>query len=983
MTDTETATITPVEYPDGSEWRRWDLHIHTPASVLSNGFGGDWEAYVARIEAADTSIAALAPTDYLSLEGYKRLLEYRKQGRLKNVKLLMPNIELRFGPKLDKGNPLNIHLIVSPDDANHVEEIESALTHLTFTYGGKPYACSDADFIRLGKQYDKTAKTKEEQRKIGMLEFKPTWDVFRDWYNSQGWLKQHSLIVIPNGNDGVAGFPLSGGFGATREELLRLSHAVFSGNPKDRAHFLGQSAGYPAAKIIEMYGSLKPCIHGSDAHDLKSMFEPAQQRYCWIKADPTFEGLRQILHEPEERVCIGPTPPTPVDRSRIIKTIALSGNDDWFPQSAVPLNAGLVAIIGEKGSGKTALVDLIAHACGAWSGEESSSSFIAKAEETLAPLTVKVQWADGESSTSEFHDSPAEGSAAVRYLTQDFVEKLCSGDTSASALVHAIEEVVFSHLDEWERLDASDFAELRRAKTEYLESRRTSIRESLSGLNKEIVGIEVEVASRPAKVTSIADAKKALAAVDAQLPELQKGVDSAVSEKLSQLRASLQEKQTALATANRLATRADHLQSAMTDFRGEIRTGFQALVDDAEAIGISRDSFAKFEPTLDKEADKLVAVRKTALATMIKTLRGDPQAPSPTGQAIADLQEQIKTLEKQLATDEELKKRLVGLQKQREKLLADIGRLERELKRIDTTLSKQLSAKKNERLSQYLSYFEVLKEETSTLEALYAPVTTALEDDKNGAKSGFALNVQQTADHEGWLETGRALFDQRSTSTIFRSKELEACMTALRKAWSGNDAKEIRAALQQFETKLVDEGKALQSVLTKNASVIDVYDWLFSPEHVTVEYGLRYNGTELSALSPGQRGIILLVLYLELDRTDTRPLLIDQPEGNLDNSSIFDSLVPFLRRAKTKRQIILVTHNPNLVVGTDADQVIVATAEKQEGWQHPRIVYRSGSLENAKGKTSIRESVCRLLEGGRYAFQVRERKYSLPVALDS
>lgn len=204
-------TMAQEKYAKGSEWRRWDLHIHTPASVFANGFSNDWDGYLACIEGADPSIATVGATDYLSIEGYKRLLAHRNEGRLKNIELLVPNIEFRFGPKLDKGNPLNIHLIISPDDPDHVDEIETALAHLRFTYNGKPYACTDADFTRLGKQYDKTAMTTEAQRKIGVLEFKPTWEIFRDWYNEQGWIKRNSIIVIPNGNDGVGGLPLSGG----------------------------------------------------------------------------------------------------------------------------------------------------------------------------------------------------------------------------------------------------------------------------------------------------------------------------------------------------------------------------------------------------------------------------------------------------------------------------------------------------------------------------------------------------------------------------------------------------------------------------------------------------------------------------------------------------------------------------------------------------------------------------------------------------
>jgi energy-coupling factor transporter ATP-binding protein EcfA2 len=112
-------------------------------------------------------------------------------------------------------------------------------------------------------------------------------------------------------------------------------------------------------------------------------------------------------------------------------------------------------------------------------------------------------------------------------------------------------------------------------------------------------------------------------------------------------------------------------------------------------------------------------------------------------------------------------------------------------------------------------------------------------------------------------------------------------------------------------------------------------------------------------------------LYLAIDKSDRRPLLIDQPEENLDPKSVFDDLVPHFREARKRRQIIIVTHNANLVVNTDADQVIVASCEPSEQGQLPFIDYATGSLENP----DIRAAVCDILEGGERAFLERERRY--------
>jgi energy-coupling factor transporter ATP-binding protein EcfA2 len=112
---------------------------------------------------------------------------------------------------------------------------------------------------------------------------------------------------------------------------------------------------------------------------------------------------------------------------------------------------------------------------------------------------------------------------------------------------------------------------------------------------------------------------------------------------------------------------------------------------------------------------------------------------------------------------------------------------------------------------------------------------------------------------------------------------------------------------------------------------------------------------------------------LVIDRLDRRPLIIDQPEENLDPKSVFDELVPHFRNARERRQVIIVTHNANLVVNTDADQVIVASSEPNPDGGLPTVTYRAGSIENPE----IRNAVCEILEGGEQAFRDRERRYRL------
>ena len=152
--------------------------------------------------------------------------------------------------------------------------------------------------------------------------------------------------------------------------------------------------------------------------------------------------------------------------------------------------------------------------------------------------------------------------------------------------------------------------------------------------------------------------------------------------------------------------------------------------------------------------------------------------------------------------------------------------------------------------------------------------------------------------------------------------------------------------------------------------------WLFSTDHIAIRYGIDYEGVDIRKLSPGTRGIVLLLLYLALDDRDNRPLIIDQPEESLDPKSVFDELVTIFIEAKSHRQVIMVTHNANLVVNTDADQIIIAQAGPHRRGALPPISYRAGGLENPE----IRRAVCDILEGGEDAFRERARRLRLTLA---
>jgi ABC-type transport system involved in cytochrome bd biosynthesis fused ATPase/permease subunit len=160
---------------------------------------------------------------------------------------------------------------------------------------------------------------------------------------------------------------------------------------------------------------------------------------------------------------------------------------------------------------------------------------------------------------------------------------------------------------------------------------------------------------------------------------------------------------------------------------------------------------------------------------------------------------------------------------------------------------------------------------------------------------------------------------------------------------------------------------ALEDQLKAGNKLLDLLDTIFGLAYLSPKYQLRWSGKDLDELSPGEKGTLLLIFYLLIDKRDN-PLIIDQPEENLDNQTVYDILVPCLREARNKRQVIIVTHNPNLAIVCDADQIIHCSIDKTK---KSRVTYVGGAIENP----TINRLTIDVLEGTRPAFDHRDSKY--------
>jgi hypothetical protein len=286
-----------------------------------------------------------------------------------------------------------------------------------------------------------------------------------------------------------------------------------------------------------------------------------------------------------------------------------------------------------------------------------------------------------------------------------------------------------------------------------------------------------------------------------------------------------------------------------------------------------------------------------------------------------------------------------------------------------------------ERDATYGRVFDAIISEEAVLRDLYSPLLKRLEASAGSMKK-LSFSVARDAAVTSWAVDGERLLDLRNKGP-FRGKGTlkQLAEAALKPAWETGDSRVVSAAIAAFRNENDDALMERAPVpKTEQANYREwskrFAKWLYSTDHIRIRYSINYDGVDIRKLSPGSRGIVLLLLYLALDTADDRPLIIDQPEENLDPKSIFDELVGLFWDAKSKRQVIMVTHNANLVVNADADQIIIAEVGPHSPSELPPISYLSGGLESAH----IRKAVCDILEGGEAAFKERARR--LRVSLD-
>lgn len=897
----------------GSEWRKWDLHIHTPGTAKNDHYGNSdevWERYIDALEKSDVTVFGI--TDYFSISNYIKVKEYQKQDRLKG-KFLLPNVEMRIYPVTDKSKLINIHAIFDP--FLDVADIEREFfRQLQFTYNDASYSCIDNDLAKLGRIVENNPNLADDVAiKKGIDAFAVSYEALKKVID-KAFFKGHVIIALSNGSkDGVTGIlNQEGNMQPLRKEITRMSDIILSGNPGDVEYFSGAKTS--VEEVVSTYGSLKPCIIGSDAHSLDKVGVFPNDRITWIKADPTFEGLKQILFEPKERVRISDAMPDFKYDYNIIDHVILNTAGVW--NQTIPLNQNLNTIIGGRSTGKSTLLASMAAKFQKIKNDENYD-FIKGLSDN-----VHVFWRDGlEADNKE-----------IEYFTQNEIANIISRRDSDKLFLEILTSLpnMREAYEKFKAEEAAKFASIQAKVSLFFEKRR-------------------QYNEKNAYVKTLGDKE----GIKREIEKFAKERDT-IQRNLTDKKELLERFQIAAKELADLRTKEVVMRQDLEILNLLSSSNLLSINPSVSWLGLTEDISQK----VSEEIQKVLAQSNSHLQDFVKALI------SKEDNAFKALAREIN--EKQNASDYQEGKKIFDENKNLSHVMEQISNLSKQILLINKEsqileeLSKECKTIASDLVNEHLSYLDMMNSIASVLRIQHDNITLS---------AGYELK--------------KDLEEKLNECISLRSASMNALIVNVIFQYQKKTKDSIKECLKDLLNK------ALRGEITfKNGYDVQSFiSMILSGNWFSLQYSVDYEGDNLSDMSPGKRSFV--VLKLLLDFSDKKcPILIDQPEDNLDNRAIYNELVKYVREKKKERQIILVTHNPNIVVGADSEEVIVAN---QNGKNAPndrgiKFQYVHGSLENTSARITddnepilyrcgIREHVCDILEGGENAFRDRENKY--------
>lgn len=874
--------------------------LHTPYSRGAYGDGNAvndddsnilWEKFIKELN--ESGIHVIGINDYGGhICGYYKIKEEfdkGKNGKLSDIKAIFPVLELRVNiynssdRKTSKYKPINYHLLINPDlnkdKINKIlTDINQCLTKETdiniFTI--KDLQQNNINPINDHYSLDKLQELIKNNKNILQILSRSEWSDFDD--NSS--IKE-SLV---NGSD------------------LLFSSSDFSSYYKHKNHFLVTKE----KKII---------INTSDKHNFKDNKDHCNDfsKFTWIKASPTFKGLKFVLDRQED-VSVGQY--APLGARYHISSIRYDIPNHIVTDTDIPLNKGLISIIGNKGTGKSLLGASIAKKC----------NINPKDIEEIDHKYKKI-FSDGSYSIKDYTNTSEENRILIKYLSQHYINTLT--DLDNSKLDKEIENIIFSYAEDIEELSRLE-DNIENYKSNLFNTeifiKEEELKKELEDLEKELEDLELKIKTiddQIKKYDEFLESNDGLQFMQhtKDLDEKNKEIQNLLSQekvflqsqqKVSALQESLTKTNIELANINKdivIDTNIEDVTGKIDDLITNTNQKIETLKSDSSTLKENTDKIKADYPNIANLSQ--LTEEKSNLKISTEKINNSIKENNNKKESNRTLLDEHKTLFSQY----------IGLHHSKLEFYKKIKeRFEEELKKEEyKTIDKELKKIK----------FEV----GFDIKDLHSQYSKIIEDNIN-KRHLDALNL---VDENYNLREN--LLDYKDNNVIAENFYNEI----ITNFHNENVAKVFKGGInsQEYLRKLFD---------------IDI----------KIKYGLLYDNQFIQNSSAGQKGTAISLLLLLFNKNNKHdPIIIDQPEDNLDNQTIHDTLVPAFKLAKQFRQIFLITHNPNLVINTDSDQIVIAR-KLQEG-----IEYTLGTLDDS----STIQLLCEILEGGKEALKKRSRTY--------
>ena len=922
-------------FPRGSEWRKWDLHVHVPGTRLSNNYDAidgalDWERFCHFLEASD--VAAFGITDYFRLDAY---FEFRRQyARLypSTNKVFFPNLELRLNEAVNKKKEeVNLHLIFRDDLSKEMAETFMRNLITEISRGGRNLSCFD---LITGNDFAAATVTRES-----------ILDAARRTFGSNP-VEDYALTITSCKGDGIRAAQGAPRMAILSDAIDQVSHGFFGKN-KNRDFYL-------STERLEEEGSkipAKPVFGGSDAHSFSELEQllgkhvttgDKHQELTWIKADPSFEGLRQCLIEPAERVRLQANRPDEKEPYKFISRVRFEGTKD-FPESII-LNSNLTSIIGSRSSGKSALLAHISYAVDPeyTVGRQIAAGLVDSRSvgpaagftwDSVSKVRCIVEWG-----------APSASSGRVIYVPQNSLFSISSRPEEITA---KIQPVLFRKFpDLRQAFEKFQLAEVRlkealtaRVKDWFIASSHAfvikdqiedagdsnAIEATRDDLKAQISALREASTLTKSEAEQYQDITRQIAALEVEL--------SGIEDSLNKIQPFTRERNGALEATEEVSVHIDAVPSGPS--YGELGVAVDSAVAETQSL-------------LRQRLAALVIEARADLTARLDYLR----------EALDNVRINNAALIRKNSSFEELEALVRRLQKQ-EDTLSEINRLTQELAKHE---------------SSSLRHAASITRHLQERKASYDELVAAFSESERVIDESMTIGVEAEISEQE-LKVVSESYNRQKTSNYLDAKNNVIALDLVY-ANVGRFLEDLQAGNQK-----VRAGNDPEQVAIKTLTLSPV------PRFYATLEDDRIGGYRPTSMTPGKQALFALTLILN-ESEEGWPMLIDQPEDDLDSRSVYDTIVPYLEKSKKTRQIIMVTHNANLVIGADSEQVIIAN---RHGDDRPNrdarcFDYLSGALEWAQDWSTggyvlesggIREHACQILDGGEEAFQKRSEKYRL------